>query len=364
MDLHTNTSNNTIFADSKGNIAYFHANFVPKRDDSFTWNQPVDGADPRTEWQGMLGVEESPFLKNPSTGWLYNANDWPWDAAGPASPKRENYPRYISERGSGSARGQHAVLVLQNKKDFTLDGLVAAAYDSYLPWFEKPLPALIRAYDALPAGDPLKTKLADPIQQLRGWNMRFSTTSVPTALGVFWGSEAQGAINQGARGAAGSQDAFLNSPASAQPLLAALSTAVDKLTADFGTWRTPWGDINRIQRIKNTIAPEFDDAAPSVPVGFTAATWGSLASHSARAYPNTKKWYGTSGNSFVAVVEFGPQVRARAVTAGGESGDPASPHFKDELERFAQGNLRDVYFYRNQLDGHIEKEYRPGSEVR
>jgi acyl-homoserine-lactone acylase len=364
MELHTNTSNNTIFADSKGNIAYFHANYVPKRDDSFTWNQPVDGSDPRTEWQGMTGVEESPFLKNPSTGWLYNANDWPWDAAGPASPKRENYPRYLAERGSGSARGQHAVLVLQNKKDFTLDGLVAAAYDSYLPWFEKPLPALIRAFDALPASDPLKTKLAEPVAQLRGWNMRFSTTSVPTALGVFWGTEANGAINQGARGAGGSPDAFLNSPASAQPLLQALSTAVDKLTADFGTWRTPWGDINRMQRFKNTIAPEFDDTAPSVPVGFTAATWGSLASHSARAYPNTKKWYGTSGNSFVAVVEFGPQVRARAVTAGGESGDPASPHFKDQLERFATGNLRDVYFYRNQLNGHIEKEYRPGSEVR
>ena len=93
---------------------------------------------------------------------------------------------------------------------------------------------------------------------------------------------------------------------------------------------------------------------------FPAATWGSLASYSARAYTNTKKWYGTSGNSFVAVVEFGPTVRARAVTAGGESGDVASKHFNDQAGRYATGNLREVYFYPAQLKGHTEREYHPG----
>ena len=359
MALHTNTSNNTIFADSKGNIAYFNANFVPKRDASFNWAQPVDGSDPRTEWNGLHDVEDSPFVKNPSTGWLYNANDSPWTAAGAASPKRENYPSYF-ERGNESARGIHAVRVLQNKRDFTLDGLIAAAYDSYLPWFEKPLPALLRGYDALPATDPLKAKLRDPIAQLRDWDSRFGVNSIPTSLAVFWGTEVNGAITQQARAAGGSRDAFLDTPAAATTLLQGLSTAVDKLTSDFGTWKTPWGDINRFQRIINTIQPQFDDQQPSIPVGYTAGTWGSLASHSARAYPNTKKWYGASGNSFVAVVEFGPQVRAKAITAGGESGDVNSKHFKDQAERFAAGNLRDVYFYKSQLKEHTERQYHPG----
>jgi acyl-homoserine lactone acylase PvdQ len=78
-------------------------------------------------------------------------------------------------------------------------------------------------------------------------------------------------------------------------------------------------------------------------------------------YPETKKWYGTGGNSFVAVVEFGERVRARAVTADGESGHPAPPHFNDEAKRYATGDLRDVYFYRSQLLGHTEREYHPGS---
>src|SRR5581483_8024654 len=138
-------------------------------------------------------------------------------------------------------------------------------------------------------------------------------------------------------------------------LLAALARASDRLVADFGTWRVPWGEINRFQRLDDAIEPSFDDTKPSIPVPFTSSQWGSLASFGARPYPNTKKWYGTSGNSFVAVVEFGPRVKARAVTAGGESGNPSSPHFDDEAQRYASGNLREVYFYRDELEGHTER---------
>jgi acyl-homoserine-lactone acylase len=95
-------------------------------------------------------------------------------------------------------------------------------------------------------------------------------------------------------------------------------------------------------------------------VPFTSAEWGSLAAFEARRFPGTKRYYGTDGNSFVAVVEFGPRLRAWAVTAGGESGHPDSPHFNDQAERYASGNLRPVYFYQADLAGHIERTYHPG----
>src|SRR5579872_7170789 len=149
MELKANSSNNTIFADADGDIAYFHGNFIPKRDTKFDWTKPVDGSNPETEWQGLLSIDETPHLLNPKSGWLYNCNNWPWSAAGPSSPKKEDYPAYV-ESGGESARGLHAIKVLEDKTDFTLDSLVAAAYDSYLTWFDKPLPALIRAWDATP----------------------------------------------------------------------------------------------------------------------------------------------------------------------------------------------------------------------
>jgi acyl-homoserine lactone acylase PvdQ len=357
MELKANSSNNTIFADADGDIAYFHGNFIPRRDTKYDWTKPVDGSTPTTEWQGLLNIDETPHLLNPKSGWLYNSNNWPWSAAGPSSPKREDYPAYV-ESGGESARGLHAVRVLSDKKDFTLDSLIAAAYDSYLTWFEKPIPALLKAWDAAPDSNPLKARSAEQIAVLRNWDLRWSVDSVATSLAIFWADQARRLGGSGGGRGAGRGAPLEEAPA--DQLLAGLVAASEQLERDFGTWKTPWGDINRFQRLDDAIAPHFDDQAPSIPVGFPSAAWGSLASFGARAYPGTKKWYGSSGNSFVAVVEFGPRVRAKAVTAGGESGNPASPHFNDEAKRYATGTLRDVYYYRADLKGHTQREYHPG----
>ena len=360
MENHTNSSNNTIFADATGNIAYFHSNFIPKRDPKFDWTQPVDGSDPATEWQGLLSVLESPHLLNPKSGWLYNSNNWPWSAAGESSQKASDFPAYV-ETGTENPRGLHALTLFPNRKDFTLDGLVAAAYDGYLPSFATLVPALLKSYDGAPALHPLKAKLADQIAALRGWNYRASAESVPTALATFYGDAIRRANAMGARRSGMMSDDYIAANATTDQQLTALSTAADKLTADFGKWNTAWGEINRFQRLTDDIVHPFNDAGPSIPVGFSSANWGSLASFGARAYPNTKKWYGTSGNSFVAVVEFGDSVRARAVSAGGESGDVKSKHFNDQAERYATGNLRPVYFYPNDLQKHTERSYHPGN---
>ncbi len=360
MELHTNSSNNTIFADADGDIAYFHGNFIPRRDTAFDWTKPVDGSNPATDWHGLLSIDESPHLLNPQSGWLYNSNNWPWSAAGASSPRRQDYPAYV-ETGTESARGRHAIRVLHDKKDFTLQSLIDAAYDSYLPWFEKPLPALIEAWDQASEGNPLKAKLAAQIKMLRAWDLRWGVDSIPTSLAVFWGEDIRKQVLANARKAGVLPEDYIAGKVPAEQLLRSLAAASDRLTADFGSWQTPWGKINRFQRINGDIVQPFNDSKPSIPVGFTSSVWGSLASFGARSYPGTKKWYGTSGNSFVAVVEFGDKVRARAITAGGESGHPSSPHFDDEAERYSTGNLRAVYFYPSELKGHIERTYHPGT---
>ncbi len=356
MELAANSSNNTLYADADGNIAYFHVNYVPRRDDKFNWMAVADGSDPATDHKGLLAQSELPHLINPASGWVYNSNNWPWSAAGPSSLKQTDFPRYV-DRGSESARGLHAIRVLENRTDFTLESLNDAAYDSYLPWFATALPALIKAWDDTPPSDPVKAKLAPQIDVLRKWDYRWSVDSIATSLAVFWG-EAVGRLVQPSNALMGQENIARN--ATREQLLTALDTASTRLTNDFGKWNTPWGEINRFQRLTGDIVQPHDDSKPSIPVGFTSGNWGSLASFGARPTRNTKKWYGTSGNSFVAVVEFGKTVRAKAVTAGGESGDPRSKHFNDQAVRYATGNLRDVYFYPSQLKGHTEKIYKPG----
>ena len=162
MRTHTNSSNNTVFADSEGNIAYLHSNFIPVRDTRFNYLQPVDGSDPATDWQGVHTIEETPNSVNPSVGWLQNTNNWPFSAAGPDSPRREEFPVYVQRSGE-NARGLHAMRVLEGKTDFTLQSLIDAAFDSYLTGFEELIPALVRAYDQTDASNPLKAELTDQV---------------------------------------------------------------------------------------------------------------------------------------------------------------------------------------------------------
>jgi acyl-homoserine-lactone acylase len=209
------------------------------------------------------------------------------------------------------------------------------------------LPQLIAAQDTTP--DPA---LAEPIALLRNWDCRWGLESTETSLAIFWAEALwdKGAERAGTQGIE-VQDWMLTQASDAERL-DALRQAVARLTTDFGDWRVPWGEINRFQRNDGAIVQAFDDTKLSTPVGFASAEWGSLAAFGAKRYPGTRRYYGTYGNSFVAAVEFGPKVRARAVTAGGESGDPASPHFNDQAERYAKGDLRPVYFWSEDLARH------------
>ncbi len=355
-----NSSNDTIFADARGEIAYLHPQFVPIRDDRFDYRAPVDGADPATDWKGLHRLDSLPKAIDPAVGWVHNTNDWPWDAAGPDSPKARDFPRYMDQLGP-NFRGIHADEVLTGRHDFTPERLIAAAFDSHLPAFAMLIPKLVGDYDALPDADPLKAKLAGPIALLRGWDDRWGYESQATTLAIFWGDTLAGDLGAFAKAERMNVPDYIDKRTTAAVRLGALERAVDRLTRDFGGWKVAWGEVNRFQRLDDSIAPHFDDAKPSIAVPFTSAQWGSLASFGAKPYPGTRRYYGSSGNSFVAVVEFGPRVKAWAVTAGGESGDPTSPHFDDQAERYATGQLRPVHFYPDELAGHVRRSYHPGS---
>jgi acyl-homoserine-lactone acylase len=359
--LQANSSNDTIYADADGHIAYLHPQFVPVRDDRFDYADPVDGADPATDWHGMTPLAALPEVRDPRGHWLYNSNDAPWRAAGADSPRAADFPRYMDQAGF-SARTEHATTLLAAARDLTPEGLRRIAYDNWMPLFPRIVPSLAEAWAALPAADPRRAHLEAPLRLLRGWDSRWSAESEPTTLASFWADELWTLAGR-RRPPHGNMWAAIEGLSGADKI-DAFDRAVARLERDWGGWRVRWGEVNRFQRLDDAIANQsFHDDGPSIPVPFAAARWGSLASFASRPYPGTRRWYGTGGNSFVAVVEFGPRVRAWAVTAGGESGHTGDRHFNDEAERYAGGNLRPVYFYRQDLAGHAERTYHPGQQA-
>jgi len=354
-----NSSNDTIFADRKGAVAYLHPQFVPIRDDRFDYTRPVDGSDPATAWRGLHPLAELPAAMRPPVGWVQNTNTWPYRAAGPDSPDQRRFPKYMDVDGE-NFRGLHALQLLQGSKGWTLGKLQAAAFDSYQPGFAAMIPALVAAYDGLARTDPRRAQLAGPVQALRTWNYRWGAGSVAQSVAMFWANALVRKLSIPDGEPTNVTSMRITRDTTPAQKLEALQAAVERLTKEFGSWRTPWGEINRFQRISPAIDHPFSDAAPSIPIPFASGIYGSLASVGSAPRKGSKRWYGTGGNSFVAVVEFGNRVRARAVTAGGVSGDPKSPHFNDQAERYASGNLREVYFYPDQLKGHSERVYHPG----
>jgi acyl-homoserine-lactone acylase len=354
-----NSSNDTIFADDKGEIAYLHPQFVPRREDRFDYTRPVDGNVPATDWHGLHALSELPSVLNPPNGWVQNTNAWPYRAAGSNSPDPARFPKYMDSDGE-NFRGLHAQQQLTGSSGWTLDKLRAATFDSDQPGFAVLIPSLLQAYDALPAADPRRARLAAPIAVLRGWNYRWNAESVAQSLAMAWGEALRKALGAPKSEPGNKVMMRLARDTSAELKLKLFDDTIAYLNRDFGRWQVPWGEINRFQRISPAIHPTYSDSAPSIPVPFAEARYGSLASIRSEPRAGTKRWYGDYGNSFVAVVEFGPRVRAVAVTAGGESGDPASPYFDDQAARYAAGELREVYFYPDALQGHIERKYRPG----
>ncbi len=356
MNIRRNSSNNTVFADSGGTIAYFHGNFVPRRDARFDYSKPVDGSDPATDWQGLHTVDETVTLLNPANGWIQNCNSTPFTAAAEFSPKAAEFPRYMAPDDE-NFRAVHALRVLTSESGFTLSKLIDTAYDPYLPGFEKLISGLIAAYDQF--GKEMN-ELADPIRVLRQWDLKVRADSVAMTLGHFFGLRC---ADPEAKPEGMSEMEWIDRVGTTMPpaeRLLKFTETISQLELDFGRWDTAWGEVNRYQRLNGDIKQPFDDAKPSLPVGMASGYWGALASFGADRPQGEKRIYGTSGNSFVAVVEFGPRVKARTLLAGGQSGDPASRHFDDQAHRYVDRQFKEVPFYREDVERRAVKRYHPG----
>jgi acyl-homoserine-lactone acylase len=364
MNLKANNSNNTVFADNKGNIAFWHGNFVPKRDTSYNWSNPVDGTTNKTEWKGLHEVDEIVHIYNPKNGWIQNCNSTPYTVSGAMSPKKENYKKYMAPDGE-NFRGVTAVKLLNQEKQFTIDKMIATGYNTYLSAFEVLVPALIDAFEKnVQPTDSVYTPLVEAISILKKWDYHVNENSIATTIAIEWGQLLspnirkvyidEGELDQV------QQTKLFATTATPDQLLQPLKIVLNQLKIKFGAWQVAWGTINRYQRVSNDLKQQYNDAEPSVPVPFASALWGMLPAYNSAYFNGTIKRYGVSGNSFVCAVEFGKKIIAKSLLAGGVSGNPQSPHFNDQLLMYTKRQFKEVLFYKDDVIKHAEKTYHPG----
>lgn len=362
MDLIGNISNNTVYADADGNIAFWHGNRIPIRDEKYDWSKPVDGTTIATEWKGYYPVKDIVQCINPKNGWLQNCNSTPFTVAGENSPKETSYP-YSMAYHDENFRGIHAQRLLAEGKDYTLPKVIAAGYDTRMTAFEILIPALVNAFKTTITKTDY-SYLNEAVNILQKWDYRCGENSVATTLAIHYGEmivQNVSAVEIPGPHKASLVDRARKYAAEGNPfeMIALFAAVYESLVKKYGTWNIPWGQINRFQRISPDIDNKYDDAKPSLPIGFTSSAWGTLPSYISRTYNGSGNRYGSHGNSFICVVEFGKKIQARSLLAGGQSGDPSSSHFFDQGEMYTKGKFKDVYFYKEDVLNHKEKQYHP-----
>ena len=355
MEMRANTSNNTVYADNKGNIAYWHGNYVPRRDGAQDWGVPQDGSSSKNDWRGLHRLDEIVHSYNPASGWIQNCNSTPFTVSGISSPKRADYPVYMAPDGE-NFRDRNAVRLFAQTGKLDLSGLIELGYDRRLMAFEVLIPSLLQAM----AGE---LDLVEVAQELKIWDYNASTSSIAQTIAIRWGQKIMPKIPK-AMQFGGETDVVQNiekyaESGSKQEMLHALREVMVDLQKDFGTWRVSWGELNRFQRVSNGDVFQMDDAKPSISVPFSSSAWGQLPSYTSRSIQGSKKWYGVNGNSFIAAVEFGPKIKAYSLLAGGQSGNSTSPHFFDQGKMYTEGKFKEVYFYKNDVMKHALKSYHP-----
>jgi acyl-homoserine-lactone acylase len=363
MGLRANTTNNTVYADDQGNIAYWHGNFMPVRDTAYDWTLPVDGTVAATQWKGLHALDEIVHVYNPATGWIANCNSTPFTASGSSSPDRSRYPAYMAPDGQ-NFRALNAMRLLREAHVLTVDSLIAKGYDHYLTAFDRLVPAVLDAYAG--ATDSVKKSLSEQVALLRDWDRRSGIHSIATTLAIEWATRMskyapKPRTVEESTHALEALDREIASSTAADKLNE-LAAVIADLTARFGRWEIEWGEICRYQRLTGKILEDYDDKLPSLPSGLVSSGYGALPSFQSRVMNGTKKRYGYSGNSFIAAVEFGKTVRAKTIITGGESSDPASPHFSDQAQGYLDGKFKDVLFYKDDVLQNMERTYHPGDQ--
>ncbi len=359
LSLLANNSNNTVYADGDGNIAYWHGNFVPKRNPNYDYTLPVDGSIKATNWIGTHSLNEIVQSVNPENGWLQNCNATPYAVAGKNSPLEKNYPAYMAPDGE-NARGLNAVRLLEKIDKISLADLIQIGYNKHLTAFDILLPTFLDFAKNI----ALTAEEQKAINYLAAWNHDADTNSIATTLAVEWGTKWAAEIPAATTEEAGTKAILkyehMVNDVSNHRKLQLLNATLLALKNIYGTWEMPWGAINRYQRVNP--GERFNDSLASIAVAQTSSRWGQLPSFDSKRYPNTIKRYGFTGNSFIAAVSFGKKVEAKTIITGGQSRWANDKHFTDQAQKYIDGDFKTIHFYKADVLAHKATSYKPGFE--
>ena len=350
---------NFLYADKDGNIYFVYNSKTPKRSEGIDWTKTVDGGSSANLWKGYHTLDELPSLENPEVGYIQNCNTSPYFLTSSENPKEEDFPSYMAIYEVENERGKRSKTILDTLQNISLNRLEKAIMDTYVPRSEVLLPQLFQEFEKLSQAFPSRAKaLEEPIAELRAWDGYADSQSVATSLYFIFDEHVHHEM-------LGKIFPIQHPKTSAEwPLTTFLKQTVDLMVADQGSWNIPWGEINRHQRTVDNDDFKVDETLPSVALKGGSSITGIMfcAYRLPVLIDNTVKRRSDAGHSYVSIVEFGEETKARSIIPYGISRDPASSHYFDQADLFAQGFFKSLLFSDEEVNQYLEEEYRPGEK--
>jgi len=333
---------NIMYADRDGNIFYMFNGFVPRRpsgDFSF-WSEIIPGNSSEYLWNGILSYDELPKIKDPKSGWLQNANDPPWTCTVPVEIDHIDYPEYVAPVNMGF-RPQRSARMLFDDEQITFDELLDYKVSTRVELADRLLDDLNNAVKEF-GTDLSKQAMA----VLKNWDRCTDTESKGAVLFISWSNKFS-IWNQNNFKKAWNINDPINTPdgiKDPEEAVRKLDEAAKEILDQFGQLDIAWGEVHRLKRGDFNLPSNGATGGPGVfrVVGYYEAEDG--------------KQYAASGDSWVGVIEFGEKVKAKVLISYGNSSNPNSPHYGDQLELFSKKEHRDAWFYPEDLEGNIADE--------
>ena len=355
---------NIAYADQDGNIFYAYNGSIPVRDASFDWTKPVDGSDPRTEWKGIHRFDDLPQVFNPPTGYVQNCNSTPYTTTDEGNPQRGDFPDYMMEDDDNDTRrAKMSRYLLRGANELSFEELQELAFDTKMYWPMNELPKFKRDLEQLQKLDAERAERVRPyLEHLLDWDCRSENDSTATTLCVAWYIQLYGE---------GYPAETLKQEYQQDRLsrLDALVKAAEEVERMHGDWRTPWGEVHRIQRVTRRhdvigAAASFNRLLPSVACSGAPGPLGII--YTVYSTPSIRflrpKRYAVVGTSYIGAVEFGERVKAVSATQFGQSSHRGSPNYFDQAKLFSERKMKPAWFYPEEVEANAVRSYRPGGE--
>ena len=322
---------NFIYADKTGKIGFFYNAVFPNRKPGFDYTKILPGDVSATLTQGVLPWSATPMIVDPASGFVTNANNTPFMAAGKGSElDTANFSPSLGIEARMTNRIVRALELLEADTSLTPEELLAIKFDTTYSrnsfagrWIAKVLAADVKSEPELQAAQNL----------LKSWDFNSDGKGRADALGEAMMHMANG-------------DAYHGRPL--PDAKTKLREVVDALMKGFGRIDPPLGTVQRLIRGKiNLPANGGTDTLRA------ATVWEPQDSGQMRV---------RHGDSFIMLTSWDKagKVWSQSIQPyGSATNRPASPHYTDQMQLFLDRKFKPVHFEWADAVKNAKRRYRP-----